>query len=355
MTALSIDYSQPRITTRWVIDHTRKCAARCLHCYWLPTDSFYSVDSWETHKAEVMKAVAAGCDSIEVTGGEPMQSPWIVDLVKLCVDNNLSTRIITTLICPEKTLDAVLEAGVDDWLISMHGAKHSTHDAILRVPRARELEVRRLAKIAKRMDYCVNYTIIQQNQTEMLEWAEWLLNSGHRLPKVANWILFNVFGDWMRSPEWIENGKANIADLKVVGPILDEAIDLLEGAGVGVNLRYFPMCAIAERHRKNVCNDLQVPFDAGEWLNGFAQLKTVEDVYQKYALPLSRRNELQTEPCASCGIKSICGGANKLWHQLAVEKFGSTPLTAQPTPENITEPAFWHYRQHNVLGLDPRR
>lgn len=345
--------AEPRVTTRWVIDHSRKCAARCAQCYWLPTDDFYTVDSWETVQQEVAKASARGCDCIEVTGGEPLIADWIVDLVKLCVEKNMPPRIITSLVCPEKTLDAVLDAGVGDWLISLHGAKAETHDAIVAVPKARSLQIRRMAKIADRMDYCTNYTMLEANQTEMADFARWILNCGHRPPKVANFINFNVFGDWLRSPEWVEKGKANVVDLRIAGPILDEAIDILEEAGVGVNVRYYPMCGLAERHRKNVCNDLVVALDFGEWLNAIPA-NTLASA-ERYGRELSKRNELKTAPCSNCGLQWICGGANRIWHQLALEKFGVETLVPQPAPVDLTEPAYWHFRKHNTLGLDPRR
>jgi hypothetical protein len=206
------------------------------------------------------------------------------------------------------------------------------------------------------MDYCVNYTMLEANQTEMAEFAQWLLSCGHRPPKVANFINFNVFGDWLRSPEWIEKGKKNVVDVRIAGPILDEAIDILEDAGIGVNVRYYPYCGLAERHYKNVCNDIHVAFDFGEWDNGIPQVggRTLQQA-EHYGRQLSLHNELQTEPCASCGLKPMCGGANRIWHQLAMEKFGVETLAPQPAPADLTEPAYWHFRRWNVMGLDPRR
>lgn len=346
------NYAEPRVTTRAVIDHTRKCSLRCAHCYYRPTDNFHSIDSWEAHRNEVLAAKARGCDCCEITGGEPMESPWIVDLVKFCVEQNLPPRIITSLICKESTLDAVLDAGVDDWLISMHGAKAETHNMVVQVPRARYFQERRLAKISKRMDYCVNYVLLECNQTETLEWAEWLV-SRDRKPKVANYINFNVFGDWMREQKWIDEGKKNVVDFRIASPFLTDAIDLLEEHGIGVNVRYTPMCVMAERHRKNVCNDLHVWADAGEWDNSIRDRRV--ETGEQYGARLSAQNELQAEPCASCGHKQICGGANKEWHKLALEKFGVETLEQLETPADLTQPAYWHYRRENLLGLDPRR
>lgn len=347
------DFSVPRVTTRAVIDHSRKCSLRCTQCYYRVRDDFYSVDPWQAVKNEVLAAKRRGCDCVEVTGGEPLEATWIVDLVKLCVEENLPARIITSLIGKESTIDELLDAGVADWLISMHGAREETHNAIVNVPKARKLQIRRMAKIAARMDYCVNYCLLEQTQSEMLEFAQWLVTRDHQPPKVVNFINFNVFGDWMSSQHWIDEGQKLVVDFRIAAPILADAIDLLEEHGIGVNCRYIPMCVMAERHRKTVCNDLHVAFDFGEWDNGIGGHDVATG--ERYARGLSSRNELQSQPCSGCGLKSICGGANKLWHKLAKMKFGCEPLTQMPAPPDMTQPAYWHYRQHNVLGLDPRR
>lgn len=282
-----------------------------------------------------------------------MQNPHVVELVTHCVAKGLYPRIISSLVCNEKTFDGVLEAGGVhlDWLISMHGARHETHNEIVHIKGARAMQEKRIAKIAARMDYCVNYVMVEANQLEMADWARWLV-SRDRKPKVANFINFNVFGPWLQSQEWIDKGKANVIDPRIAGPILTEAIDLLEAAGIGVNVRYTPMCMMQERHYKNICNDLHVAFDFGEWDNSFGARTDPGHVLRNYAIPLSNHNEEKGQPCNTCSHHGVCGGANRIWHQLAVQKFGTEVLVPLTGPK-IND--HWRYRQHNSLGLDPRR
>lgn len=348
-TILAREFSPARVTTRAMIDPTRKCSLRCAFCYYLPQDDFHTVKPWEEQASEVLAAERRGCDSCDITGGEPMQNPHVVELVRFCVDHGISPRIITSLICAEKVLDGVLEAGVDDWLISMHGANAETHDAIVAIPRARSFQIRRLAKIANRMRYCANYVMIGKNQTEMADWSRWLLELDHAPPKVVNFINFNPHYGWRNMQK---QALDNIVDLRVCGPVLDEAIDVLEDVGVGVNVRYFPMCGVAERHRKNICNDLHVAFDFGEWDNAIGDRRV--DVGHQYGVSLSMANEEKGTPCSGCDHQWICGGANKIWHQLAREKFGGEVLHAIALPSDCHRKDFWHYRGQNVRGLDPR-
>lgn len=349
---LTQEYAMPRVTTRAMLDPTRLCHLRCDFCYYKPDDDFYSVKPWDAQAQEVYDAVKRGCDSADLTGGDPLNNPHVVDLVRLATENGIKVRIISSLNAhSEKVLDAVLDAGVDDWLISMHGAKAETHNEIVHLKKAREFQIRRLKKIASRMRYCCNYVLVERNQTEMADWARWILSLDHEPPKVVNFINYNPH--YGAANKMHDQARANVIDIRIAGPTLDEAIDILEENGVGVNCRYLPMCALREDHRKSVCNDLHVAFDFGEWDNAIPS-KSLADG-ERYGQQLSSRIELQTEPCASCGHKSICGGANKEWHKLATEKFGEETLTQLETPPDLTQPAYWHYRRENHLGLDPRR
>ncbi len=346
------DFSVPRVTNRVMLDPTRLCSLRCSFCYYRPDDDFYSVKPLEKQLAEVKQAVAWGCDSADLTGGEPMQNPHVIELVRFATENKIYTRIISSLICPEKTLDGVLDAGVADWLISMHGYNAETHNKIVEVPNARKFQIRRMAKIASQMRYCANYVLVEANQTEMADWARWITTLDHQPPKVVNFINYNPhFG---ADKKMYDQAVAQIVDYAIASPILDEAIDILEEAGVGVNCRYTPMCAVAERHRKNICNDLHVAFDMGEWCNSFGGNRNADSVYRTYSLPLSKGIEEKGEPCSSCSHQLICGGANKIWHKLSKEKFGRETLHPLPVLEGVAPYDFWHYRKENVMGLDPR-
>lgn len=349
---MNIDFSKPRTTTRAMLDPTRLCALRCSFCYYRVQDLFHTVKPIEQQFAEVDAAVSRRCDSADLTGGEPLQNPHVAELVKYAVSKGIYPRIITSLVCNEKTFDAVLEAGGEhlDFLVSMHGAKHETHNEIVQVKGARKMQEKRIAKIAARMAWCANYVMVEANQTEMTEWAQWLV-AQKRPPKVVNFINFNVFGVWLESQKWIDEGKKNVIDPRIAGPILTEAIDILEAAGVGVNVRYAPMCMMQERHRKNICNDLHVAFDQGEWNNAFGP-KSPDEVLRTYSIPLSNRNEEKGAPCNTCSHHGVCGGANRIWHQLAVEKFGAEVLVPLTGPK-IND--HWRYRKDNVMGLDPRR
>lgn len=338
--------SLPRVTTRAVMDPSRKCALRCEFCYYLPQDDFYSVRPWEAVEADVLAAKDRGCDACDITGGEPLQYPEIARLVRCCADNGIRPRIITSLICAERVLDEVLDSGIDDWLISMHGAKAKTHDEIVHIKHARMFQVRRALKISERMRFCCNYVMIQKNQAEIADWAEWILGQFSCDPRIVNFINFNPHYEW--ATRMRDKAIGNVVDLSIAGPQLDEAIDMIEEMGVGVNVRYFPYCALAERHWKNVCNDLHVWCDSGEWDNAIPT-HDLPDGYQ-YGVELSIRNEEKGAPCNTCDLQWVCGGANRLWHEMSREKYGEqlVPITGTEAKGSLD---YWRYRRDNGMGM----
>ncbi|MBI5094473.1 MAG: radical SAM protein, partial [Candidatus Hydrogenedentes bacterium] len=77
----------------------------------------------------------------------------------------------------------------------------------------------------------------------------------------VNYIAFNPFGDQQTGMRNADN-VPRYSDIK---PKLTEAMDILEDAGIEVNVRYLPLCMGEERHRKNFYNFQQLPYDHHEW------------------------------------------------------------------------------------------
>ena len=326
------------VTNRGVIDPLRKCHLRCDFCYYLHSD-LESVQPWPVVQAAVDEAVKRKDTHVDITGGEPLLYPDIVDLVAYALERNIRSRIISSLVAAPAVVENVIRAGLDDWLISMHGATAETHNAIVHVDKARSIQEKRLSSIINHSQFdrgiCFNYVMISRNQHEIADFAQYVLRWR---PRVVNFINFNPHY------EWATRGGDVVCDLRITGPQLDQAIELLEDNDVGVNVRYFPMCHLEERHRKNVCNDLHVAFDSGEWSNGIEN-KDYQTAYN-YGVNLSNAIEEKNSPCSQCSHQWTCGGANKAWHAASNQRYGEllVPLTT-------TVLSFDHYRKYNIKGM----
>jgi MoaA/NifB/PqqE/SkfB family radical SAM enzyme len=83
----------------------------------------------------------------------------------------------------------------------------------------------------------------------------------HYGANAVNFIAFNPFEDQETGIRTHDN-VARYSDIK---PKLEEAMDILEEAGIECNVRYLPLCMAEERHRKNFYNFQQLPYDHHEW------------------------------------------------------------------------------------------
>lgn len=331
---------EDQVTKRAVIDPLRLCHLRCDFCYYLHGD-MQSVRPWEDVRTELHRHAQRGSAAVDVTGGEPLRYPQIAELVAECKQLELSVRIISSLIAPSRVVADVLDAGVDGFLVSCHGSTPATHDAITHIRNGRSIQHERLNQIFGEATIDLNYVMVHRNQDEIERFASYCQVWK---PRVVNFINFNPHYQWRQNPQSIEL----IVDLSVAGPQLDTAIDVLEDKAVGVNVRYFPLCALRQDHWRNACNDLHVAFDTGEWSNAIPQLSHESAI--AYGKRLTNANEEKGEPCCSCDLQWICGGANKHWHQASRQKFGEQ-LDPVMLAGEIDRRDAMVYRRTNRLGM----
>lgn len=330
----------PKPTHRAVIDVGHKCNVKCTHCYYAHTKntSFTALDCL---KKEVDEAIARGNNYIDFTGGEPSIYPQMQLLIRYCTSKGVKTCIITNAIAGKNTVANILREGIDDWLISVHGTEE-THNKIVQLKDARARQIRFIEQIKTAGGtFRFNCTLTRSNQDELIEIATW---AASMKPRIFNFINFNPHHEWQND---VEGTKNTIADLRVVETQLNEAIAILEDAGIGVNLRYYPMCRINEVYRKCVCNDLQVMFDPYEWDYGI----TPKDykTYYRAGVNISTQNEWKGQPCQSCDLKFMCGGLNSAFHRAS----GMKAIDAiKDTTVNRDD--IYHYRRKNIACITDR-
>jgi MoaA/NifB/PqqE/SkfB family radical SAM enzyme len=331
----------PKPTTRAVIDVGHKCNVKCQHCYYAH-ESGGCFKSAESIIKEINSAVARGNNYIDFTGGEPSIHPAMPTIIKHCTDNNIGTCIITNGIAGKNTIANILHFGIDDWLISVHGME-KTHNTIVQLKDARARQERFIKQLVDAgSSFRFNCTLTKWNQKEILRLAKWAVQFK---PRIFNFINFNPHHEWQKDTEGTKNV---IADLRIIEPQINDAIALLEDAGIGVNLRYYPMCRVNEPYRRAVCNDLQVLFDPYEW-----DYDIVPKDYRTYynaGTKLSIQNEWKGQPCQSCDIRYICGGLNSAFHQAS----GRNQIDAIKD-DSVVRDDVYHYRRKNTLTITNRK
>lgn len=329
---------QPTPTKRAGIDTGWKCNVECKFCYHIFKDTDRSPEPIDKVKADLDAAKARGNDTIDLVGpGEPSIVPHIAEVIAYAKSIGLRVCMITHGIIGATRLGEILDAGIDDFLISMHGMGETHNELLGKIKGARKAQEKTIATLqARGKTYRTNFVINKENWAEIVDFASYLTQLSLR-PRIVNFINFNPHGEWSGNVR----SKDFVAPMRELEPLLDEAIDILEAAGVGVNVRYFPMCRVSESHRKNICNDLHVMFDPYEW-DYKVSPKTYE-VYRQYGIYINRTVEEQGGVCASCDIKNICGGINREYNQIT----GGLLIDAVESPALRNSYDFYYYRRHN--------
>jgi len=315
------------ITNTGVLDIGLKCPHSCQFCYY----SFYdkSCDQFAGIRSapfrslseckEALKYLASeGLTHVDITGGEPVFHPNIVEIVKYAeLQCNLRVRIITLgqlLSSIDRNtglskLDLLIKhSRITDFLFSLHAIEDKLFHNITKG------SFTKLEKVLAYLDsidfdYCTNTVVYAQNAEHIPQVANYIVGNQRRV-RIANFIVMNAYLSW-------SNGRALRikSRLSEIAKPLMEAIKILENNGIGVNVRYLPYCII-KGFEKNIVSDVGILFDPYEWRNGLRDpFEMVSDdcVYAKEIRKKQRKlnNKVIRGVCKSCSLNEICDGIDK--------------------------------------------
>lgn len=318
------------------------CDKACRMCYYAHQKNlvFYSYETMVQH-ANMFRHYY-GLDACDISGGEATiyktKTGDIVDLVRHCANIGLRPTIIShgqnnhddwKLGYERPLYQEIEDAGLDDWLISLHGGSTESHDAVLCKEGSFDRLLHGLEKVQRPVRF--NTTILEQNYKNL---PVNILKD--RPPTVWNPIMFNPFHAWA--------GKAKeLIDFQVTytesAPYIAKAIEELEPLGWEVNVRYWPLC-IAKEHgfEANVCGYHQVPFDPWEWRLNVTSRTPMETINSHGGWHAMERIVAQQSmgkrknfKCDECSLTRICDSPPHQYQQ----KYGLDELKpVEGIPQN---------------------
>jgi len=293
------------------------CDKKCQMCYYAHQDNLVFFSLWTLFQHAHLFRYYYGLDACDITGGEPTiyktKQGDIVDLVAHCSRIGLKPTLIShgqnnrddfTLGRKRPLYQELESAGLDDWLISLHGGSSASHDAVL----CQEGSFTRLIHGLNLVKRPVRFnTTLQSTNYKDLP-VNVLID---RPPTVWNAIMFNPFFYWADKVKQEIDFQVSYTE---AGPYLAKAIQALESSGWEVNVRYWPLCIAKEYgFEKNVCGYHQVPFDPWEWrLNVTARtpLESIKEDGGWYGAERKRASQWMAgrdnEKCAHCVYREIC-------------------------------------------------
>ena len=255
------------ITKRGVVWLGQTCNLRCQFCYFIdrveerthPEHAFMSLEK----ASKICRTLVDyyGNNSIDIQGGEPTLYPHICDLVSYCKEIGLAPTLITNALLLDnmELCKKIQSAGVSDFLVSVQGLGE-VHDTLVGCPGAHRRQMKALGNLRELgISFRFNVVMSKPALPQLPAIAKLAIKTG---ALVVNFITFNPFADQASVDK---RSIISVPRYSEVCPYLTEALDLLDGAGVEVNVRYFPFCMVEERHRKSVYNFQQLSYDPHEW------------------------------------------------------------------------------------------
>jgi MoaA/NifB/PqqE/SkfB family radical SAM enzyme len=251
-------------------------------------------------------------DHCDISGGEPTIYPDLLEIVKHCEKIGLKPTIITHGQNNTETMvKSIEDAGLDDWLLSMHGLREGHDAAVLDKKGEGAGGWDRLVAGIKYMKQPVrfNTTLQAYNYKELPTLAQWLIDN--QKPTVWNMIQFNPFHAW-GNQEVIEFQEA----MTELSPYVQQAVELAEAAGWEVNLRYFPFCVASDYgFERNCINYYQTQYDPHEWGLEATNRITKETIDKNGGVERVRRlladgvkKDRANGKCDQCRFSPICEG-----------------------------------------------
>lgn len=298
--------------------HGGPCDMECKHCYYAWQDQlvFFSLDTLMAHAN--LYRYHYQLEYCDISGGEATiygpkkegRRPEMEALIRHCANIGLKPTIIShgQNNTPE-LVKGIEDAGLEDWLISMHGMTEG-HDNL--VVNHQKKGAGGWDKLVANLPNCkrpvrFNTTLQSYNYHEMPEQAHWLADN---MPATCwNMIQFNPFYAWA-GKEVIEF-QAKMSDM---APYIGEAVSIAEKAGWEVNVRYFPYCTAAEYgFAKNCVNFYGTQYDPWEWCLAATNRMPMRDIIQVGGLEAARRlhcdaigNSRANKVCSKCRFNKIC-------------------------------------------------
>jgi len=344
-----------------VLDIGLKCPHSCAFCYYSylngEDEQFYGIRHSSFRTPQECTAILdllkqSKFLNFDITGGEPVVHPGIVEIVQHSTELSLASRLITLgqFLFVDNLIDRLLDAGLTNFLFSVHSPNNKT---------AQSLTGAKLTKILEAFDfldaldfsYCTNTVITDFNFKDLPALAS--LFTQHNVYH-SSFIYMNPHYGWqdLSRTDTLFKLLARHSDIQ---PFIVEAVQILEASKIAVNLRYAPMCTV-KGVEKNMVGVVGVRYDPYEWMNQGGHLggdptscatpnRIVEgDVepnfrLERFSAPIQfldfavigRRSDLRYFPlqCGECGMIEVCDGV----HGRYLQKFGAAEFSPFPERE----------------------
>lgn len=352
----------PPITRRIDLNVGHSCNMKCHFCYYLNDVKARNRDkdlTTDECKRLMDYHRRCGMEVLDLTGGEPTIRRDLIELIGYA-KNEARFRTVSIITNGLRLADPgfardVVQAGVSDFLFSLHGSSPQIHDGVTAVPGSFERLLKAIENLlATGVRVRTNSVVTGENLHDVPLLAALFAKLG---VKTINFILFNPI------EQAHDSSRKNFLRYRDAAKLLSKVIDEKGGSFSKLTIRYMPFCVMPD-HIAFINNVHQVHYDHDEWnyyqrawirephtkwLAGVAYgmavlpgkavwLRRGAEQYRHAAIleANSRLKKCRPPACRKCRYGFICGG---IWRRY-YRQFGDEELSRQPGPR-LLDP--WHF------------
>jgi len=345
------------------------CNQNCKFCYYQKSKYHANVDLNTDDAKKLLRFYKKiNMETVEFTGGEPTVRKDLIELANYAKNLRFrSISIITNgfLLADGNYLRKLIEAGIDDFLFSIHGPTPEIHDYLTSLSGSFDKTLQAI-KLALNFNVKVrtNTTVTGTNYKYLDTLVGLLINLKI---KTINLIFFNpiVEADKSAADIWVNYSS--------VVSILKNIVERSQKHHTKLTIRYFPLCLLPG-YEQYITNMPQIQYDPDEWnylirtgvregtiisslalalgillLPGkrkypFTDWKTTK--HEGIIKFLEFKNKTKPSPCKKCSYNLICGG---LWKSYNI-KMGDKDLAPIPG-RRITDPLHFILKNPAIIKI----
>lgn len=332
---------------------TYRCQNRCTFCYANSPQRGSVVPEMSTDEVKVILDRIydeAHCPTVSFTGGEPTLRGDLPELVAYAKGKGLRVNLITNgLLCEEKLVRALSDAGLDSAQVSIEGPSAEVHDAITQNPGSWERTVRAVKTLrAADIHTHTNTTICEGNRAHLLDLVDFIAQE-----LGSEYFSMNMV---IRTGTALSHAEANLS-YREIGPIIAALQQRAETRGVRL-VWYSPVpyclfnpvqaglgsksCACVDGLLSVNPSGQLLPCSSFERGIGDLLHEPFERVWFSRTALYWRHKEFLPPVCQKCDIKTICCGACPLYWD---ERRGFAELEGVAPGGPPWAGAVWHLKK----------
>ena len=264
-----------------------RCNLRCVHCMIEGTMDRLEEEPRETlDRILIENARDRKWSGLILTGSEITLNKELPELARAARNNGFDHVRIQThgmRLAQESYLAELIDAGVDEFFVSVAGCDAASHDAITEVPGSFEKTVHGLENLEKHPGVTsITNSVVTAESYQLLPRIVQALEHLKRLSQMEFWIYWPMNED---------DVKGLIPNHLTILPHLMKAIDMARSRGREVEVKNYPECLLGSERRALDNSQPQLFIDPDFWKefekNGFFQCVYMDECASRTCLGLN--------------------------------------------------------------------